>query len=189
MPPGLLRAPTVSTAEYESGRENPPQDVSAAKLKTSLELLWGYLPLRFAIRTSSSVYAFTVRNIGPIWRSFVESADSAPAVVTPRDDLSTRRAHRPGNYNDSRNQPSLCLHLRRAIVGDDPESRSGRSSLPGDRRSTQRCVSMKLLPSRKAFRDISVLPEKRYYYRVSANWTAQATKAPKFGSSGGLFLE
>jgi fibronectin type 3 domain-containing protein len=98
---------------------------------------------------------------------FVESADSAPVQVTPRD---TFPPAAPANLEitivPATNQAPAYIELAWAI---SPEAdlagyavyRSDAEDSPGERITTE------ILPS-PTFRDISVLPGRRYYYRVSA---------------------
>ncbi len=112
-------------------------------------------------------YLYTVRNVAQFGADSVESADSVPAVVTPRDVF----------------PPAAPTGLEAAIIPATPEApayvelswaispegdlagyyvyRSDAEDTPGER------VSAEILPS-PTFRDMSVLPGRRYYYRVSA---------------------
>jgi hypothetical protein len=170
LPPGASsRAYRVYRGMLESGQENPPQDVSAAKLKTSLELL-GPSPsaeFRDSHFEFGTPYIYTVRNVAQFGTDFVESADSAPAVVTPRDVFPPAA---PTGLEitmiPATNQASAYIELSWAISPEGDLAgysvyRSDAEEALGER------VSMEILPS-PTFRDISVLPGKRYYYRVSA---------------------
>ena len=88
LPPGASsRVYRVYRAEIESGQENPPQDLSKAKLKTPLELA-GTSPtteFRDSHFEFATPYVYTVRSVAQFGADLVESADSAPAMVTPRD--------------------------------------------------------------------------------------------------------
>jgi len=110
---------------------------------------------------------YTVRSVAQFGEDLVESADSAPASVTPRDAF----------------PPAAPSNLEAAIVPATPQAaayvelsweispetdlagyavyRSDAPDAPGER------VSTDILPS-PTFRDISVVPGRRYYYRVSA---------------------
>jgi hypothetical protein len=170
MPPGAAsRAYRVYRGVIESGQDNPAQDPSQAKLKTPLELAGpspstDFHDSHFEFGTA---YLYTVRSVAQFGTDFVESADSAPAIVTPRDVF----------------PPAAPASLEIAIVPATPQApayvelswaispegdlagyfvyrREGEDT-PGER------VSTDILPS-PTFRDISVLPGRRYYYRVSA---------------------
>jgi hypothetical protein len=169
-PPGASsRAYRVYRGVLESGPENPPQDLSQAKLKTPLELA-GTSPssefrdLHFEFGTP---YWYTVRAVEQFGADFVESSDSAPAMVTPRDVFPPAA---PTGLEitiiPATNQAPAYIELSWAI---SPESdlagysvyRSDAENAPGER------VSTEILPS-PTFRDMPVLPGRRYYYRVSA---------------------
>jgi hypothetical protein len=112
-------------------------------------------------------YLYTVRSVAQFGADFVESADSAPVIVTPRDVF----------------PPAAPLNLEIATVPATPQApayvelswaispegdlagysvyRSDGEDEPGER------VSAEILPS-PTFRDISVQPGRRYYYRVTA---------------------
>src|SRR5579864_1859766 len=170
MPPGASsRMYRVYRGEIESGQVSPPQDVSTAKLKTPLELA-GTSPStefrdsRFELGTA---YLYTVRSVAQFGADIVESADSAPAMVTPRDFFPPAA---PTNLEISiipaTNQAPAYIELSWAISPEGDLAgysvyRSEGEDAPGER------VSTDILPS-PTFRDISVLPGRRYYYRVSA---------------------
>jgi fibronectin type 3 domain-containing protein len=110
---------------------------------------------------------YTVRSVATFGADLVESADSSPVMVTARDVF----------------PPTAPLALEAAVIlatgqapayvelswGISPEPdlagyrvyRSDLETASGDRLNTE------LLPS-PAFRDISVVSGKRYFYRVSA---------------------
>jgi hypothetical protein len=170
LPPGAsARVYRVYRGEIESAQENPPQDLSKAKLKAQLELA-GTSPstdfhdshFEFGTR-----YLYTVRSVAQFGTDFVESADSAPAMVTPRDifppaaPTSLEIAVVPATQ-----QVPAYVELSWAISSEGDLAgysvyRSDAEVAPGER------VSAETLPS-PTFRDISVLPGRRYYYRVSA---------------------
>jgi hypothetical protein len=170
LPPGASsRVYRVYRGEIESGQENPPQDVSKAKLKTALELAGtspstDFRDLHFEFGTA---YLYTVRSVAQFGADLVESGDSAPAMVTPRD------VFPPGAPTSleitvvpATPQAPAYVELSWAI---NPESdlagysvyRSEGEDAPGQR------VSTDILPS-PTFRDISIVPGRGYYYRVSA---------------------
>jgi hypothetical protein len=153
----------------EPGVTNAPQNISEAKLKSPLELEGsssdtGYRDVHFQFDTS---YVYTVRSVAQYGAASVESADSAPVLITPRDIF----------------PPATPTGLETAVIPASPQSpafvelswsisteedltgyfvyRSDSGATPGVR------INPEILPS-PAFRDISVEPGKRYYYRVSA---------------------
>jgi hypothetical protein len=159
----------VYRAEIESGEESPPQDASQVKFKSPLTMqgstpLPEFSDLHFEF---GHAYLYTVRAIAQFGADAVESADSAPAVVTPRDIF----------------PPATPAGLEAAIIPATPETparvelswaissegdlagynvyRSDREDTPGER------INREVLPS-PTFRDTSVVPGRRYFYRVSA---------------------
>jgi hypothetical protein len=170
LPPGASsRGYRVYRGVIESAQENPPRDLSQAKLKTSLELVGpspstDFHDSHFEFGTT---YLYTVRSVGQFGTDFVESADSAPAIVTPREVFPPAA---PTGLEiaivPATSRASAYVELSWAI---GPEAdlagysvyRSDGEDAPGER------VSSETLPS-PTFRDISVLPGRRYYYRVSA---------------------
>ena len=88
LPPGASsRAYRVYRGVAESGQEIAPQEVSQAKLKSPLELE-GTLPtneFRDAHFEFGTAYLYTVRAVAQYGADIVESSDSPPVVVTPRD--------------------------------------------------------------------------------------------------------
>lgn len=159
----------VYRAEIGPGQETLPQDLSKANLQTPLELV-GASPsteFRDAHFEFGKTYLYTVRNVAQFGADFAESADSVPAVVTPRDVF----------------PPAAPTGLEAAIIPATPEApayvelswaispegdlagyyvyRSDSENAPGER------VSAEILPS-PTFRDMSVQPGRQYYYRVTA---------------------
>jgi hypothetical protein len=159
----------VYRGEIESGQGNPPPDVSQAKLKTPLELA-GTSPsteFRDSHFEFGTPYLYTVRNVAQFGADFVESADSPPAIVTPRDVFPpVTPTSLEVTIIPATQQAPAYVELSWAI---SPEAdlagysvyRSDAENAPGER------VSTDILPS-PTFRDISILPGRRYYYRVSA---------------------
>jgi predicted phage tail protein len=112
-------------------------------------------------------YVITVRSVAQYGSESVESADSTPALITPRDifppatPTGLEIAVIPASP-----QVRAYVELSWAISTEEDLAgyfvyRSDREDTPGDR------INADVLPS-PAFRDISVQPGKRYYYRVSA---------------------
>jgi len=159
----------VYRAQLESEQESIPQDLSQLKLKGPRELAGSstssnFRDLHFEF---DQTYLYTVRSVVSFGTDLVESADSAPAIVTPRDTF----------------PPAAARGLEAAIIPATPQGAayvelsweiSPESDLAGYRayRSEQEGTSgdrlnEELLPS-PAFRDISVVSGRRYFYRVSA---------------------
>jgi hypothetical protein len=180
LPPGASsRVYRVYRGEIESGQLNPPQDVSQAKLKTPLELAGpspstDFHDSHFEFGTP---YLYTVRSAAQFGADFVESADSAPVIVTPRDIFPPAA---PTSLEltivPATQQAPAYVELSWAISSEGDLAgysvyRSDAEDAPGER------VSAEVLPS-PTFRDISVLPGRRYYYRVSAQDRA-GNESPK----------
>jgi hypothetical protein len=159
----------VYRAVIAPGAGNPPQDLSQVKLKSPLELA-GSSP-SFEFRDShfefGTPYLYTVRAVAQFGADFVESADSAPAIVTPRDVFPPSA---PANVEftivPATPQAPAYVELSWAISPEGDLAgysvyRSEGEDTPGER------VSTEILPS-PTFRDISVQSSRRYYYRVSA---------------------
>jgi hypothetical protein len=154
---------------FESGQENPPADISHAKLKTPLELVGTASSTEFRDPhfQFGTTYVYTVRSVAQIGADLVESSDSAPAVVTPRDIFPPAT---PTGLEitiiPATGQAPAYIELSWAI-NPEPDLagydvyRGETEDAPGER------VNTETLPS-PTFRDMSVLPGKRYYYRVSA---------------------
>ena len=145
------------------------QDASQAKLESPLELAGTSSSPEFQDShfEFGTTYRYTVRSVAQFGMDLVESADSAPAVFTPRDVFPPAS---PTNLEitiiPATGQAPAYIELAWAI---SPETdlagysvyRSDSTDSPGER------VSMEILPS-PTFRDMSVVPGKRYFYRVSA---------------------
>jgi len=154
----------VYRAQMESAQEG-----SAAKLKSPSQMVGTsttpqYEDLHFEF---GETYLYTVRSVAAFGPDLVESGDSAAAMLTPRDTFS----------------PAAPTGLEAVIVPATPQGgsyvelswgisaepdlagyrvyRSGREDAAGS------LLNNELLPS-PAFRDISVVPGGRYFYRVSA---------------------
>jgi hypothetical protein len=153
----------------EPGETNITQDVSKSKLKSPLELQGSsseteFRDVHFEFGTP---YVYTVRSVAPYGADSVESADSAPTFITPRDIFppATPTGLEIAVLPASQQGPA-SVELSWAISAEQDLAgyfvyRSDREDTPGER------INVEILPS-PAFRDISVQPGKRYYYRVSA---------------------
>jgi len=169
-PPGASPAGYhLYRGEVEPGQENAPQDISQAKLKTPLQLVGpsstnDFRDSHFEFGTP---YLYTVRSVAQFGSDSVESADSAPVVITPRDVFPPVA---PAGLEIAvvpvTPQAPAYVELSWAISPEADLSgyivyRSDREDAPGER------ISGETLPS-PTFRDMSVLPGRRYFYRVSA---------------------
>jgi hypothetical protein len=153
----------------EPGQGNPSQDLSQAKLKAPLELA-GPSPsteFRDSHFEFGTPYLFTVRSVAQFGADTVESADSVPAIVTPRDVFPPA----PPTGLEITTVPATpqapaYVELSWAISPEGDLAgysvyRSDAEDASGER------VSPEVLPS-PTFRDISVQSGRRYYYRVAA---------------------
>jgi hypothetical protein len=145
------------------------QDASQAKLKSPLELAGSSSSPEFQDShfEFGTTYRYTVRSVAQFGTDLVESADSAPAVFTPRDVFPPAS---PVNLEitiiPATGQAPAYIELAWAI---SPETdlagyavyRSDSADSVGERVSTEILLS-------PTFRDMSVVPGKRYFYRVSA---------------------
>jgi hypothetical protein len=159
----------VYRAEIEPGEESVPPEVSKAKLKMPLALDGSsttneFRDSRFEFGTG---YLYTVRSVAQFGSDLVESADSSPVTVTPRDIFPPAA---PTGLEVSvipaTNQTPAYVELSWAIspegdLGGYFVYRSNLEDTQGERISTEMLLS-------PTFRDNSVLPGSRYYYRVSA---------------------
>jgi hypothetical protein len=170
LPPGASSLGyRIYRAVIEPGQENLSVNLSQAKLKTPL-VLAGASPateFRDSHFEFGTPYLYTVRSLAQFGSDFVESADSSPAVVTPRDVFPPAA---PASIEitiiPATQQARAYVELSWAISPEGDLAgysvyRSDAEDGPGDR------VSTEILPS-PTFRDISVLPGRRYFYRVSA---------------------
>jgi hypothetical protein len=156
----------VYREEVEPGMQSTPVDPSQVKVKSPLALQGSPSSPEFSDTQFEfgRTYLYVVRAISP---ADVESADSVPTVVAPKDIF----------------PPATPTGLEAAIIPATPQApasvelswaisteadlagyfvyRSDREDTPGER------ISRESLPS-PTFRDISVASGKRYFYRVSA---------------------
>jgi hypothetical protein len=158
----------IYRAELEPGTQ-VPSDLSQAKLHAPLTLL-GPAPtasFRDEHFTFGSTYLYVVRAVAEESGQSVESADSTPAVVTPKD------VFPPATPNGmvaaivaATNQEPAHVELSWSI-SPEPDLAGYwvyRSEDPGT--LGQRLNSQALLSP--AFRDMTAVTGKRYVYRVSA---------------------
>jgi hypothetical protein len=159
----------VYRGEVESAQEAAPQDLSQVKLKSPMELLGPSSSADFSDShfEFGKTYLYAVRSVAQFGSDAVESADSAPAAVTPRDIFSPAE---PRGLEAAiipvTPQAPAYVELSWAISSEGDLAgyhvyRSDSEDTPGDR------INNEILPS-PAFRDISIVPGRRYFYRVSA---------------------
>jgi len=88
-PPGYR----VYRAEVEPQQETSAAEHPAANLKSPLELLGSVSSHEYQDKQFEfgKTYLYTVRAVAQYGQDFVESADSPPANVTPRDTFHPRR--------------------------------------------------------------------------------------------------
>ncbi|HEX4642764.1 MAG TPA: hypothetical protein VH161_04830 [Candidatus Acidoferrales bacterium] len=170
MPPSAsARVYRVYRGVSEGSVENLPRDISQVKLKSPLELAGSsstteFRDVHFEFGTD---YVYTVRSAAQFGATFVESADSAPIVLTPREIFPPAA---PTNLEltvmPATPQAAAYVELSWEISSEADLAgysvyRSDVADSPGER------VSTEILPS-PTFRDTSVASGKHYFYRVSA---------------------
>jgi hypothetical protein len=159
----------VYRGEAEAAQEATSQDLSQSKLKTPPELAGSSTSPEFHDMNFQfgKTYLYTVRSVAQFGSDSVESTGSAPAAVTPRDVFPPAA---PGGLEiaivPATPQASAYVELSWAIGSEADLAgynvyRNDREDTPGER------INRELLLS-PAFRDISVMPSGRYFYRVSA---------------------
>lgn len=160
---------TGPASASQTGESAAAQDVSKVKLKTPLELLGPTASVTFRDTQFEfgRTYLYVVRSVAQYEADSVESADSLPAIVTPRDTFppaapkglvalvvpATQQApaHIELSWEISPEPDWAGYYVYRSELPDTSGQRLNRELL--------------LAP---AFRDMSVLPGRRYTYRVSA---------------------
>ena len=169
--------PLASVAEYHvyrgeldpSSADAAKQDLSQAKWKSPLSMIGRTTVNRYRDESFefSKTYLYVVRSVVTVEGNAIESNDSAPAIVTPRDIF----------------PPATPQSVLAAVIaganGTPPEvdlswSINSETDLAGYRvyRSEQQGtrgqpVTSDLLPT-PAYRDTSVQPGHRYWYTVTA---------------------
>ena len=159
----------VYRAEIEPGQEITAENLSQAQLKSPLQLVGRSQSTSFSDThfEFGKTYAYTVRSVAQFGADSVESADSAPATITPRDIFPPAA---PGALQialiPATSEARAYIELSWAISSEGDLAgyqvyRSEAEETPGQR------VNNETLPS-PTFRDISVVSGRRYFYRVSA---------------------
>ena len=159
----------VYRAELEPGEETAAQDLSQVKLKSAIELAGSSSSPDFRDThfEFGRTYLYMVRAVAQFGSDLVESADSAPAVVTPRDTFPpTAPVGLEAAVIPATSQAPAYVELSWAISPEEDLAgynvyRSGRDDTPGER------INSEILPS-PTFRDISVVSGRHYFYCVSA---------------------
>ena len=159
----------VYRAEIEPGDGTAPLDVSQVKLKTPFTMLGsptspGFSDIQFEF---GSTYSYTVRTVTQNGADTTESADSAPAVVTPKDIFPPAApVGLEATIDPAIHEAPTIVELSWAISPEGDLAgyyvyRSDGQDTPGER------ISRDVLLS-PTFRDTSVVPGRQYWYRVSA---------------------
>ena len=159
----------VYRAEIEPGVESAPQEVSQAKLKSPLELQGSPASREFSDThfESGHTYLYIVRAFAQYGADTIESADSPPAVIAARDTFPPAApVGLEATITPATPEAPAHVELSWAISSEGDLAgyyvyRSDREDSPGER------INQEALPS-PTFRDISVVPGRRYFYRVSA---------------------
>lgn len=162
----------VYRAEMEPPADaSTPLDASKLKRKTPLELL-GSPPeasFREAQFEFGRAYLYFVRSVAQYGSEAVESADSAPAVVIPRDVFPPAPpknvvaiAVPAAGDSPAHLELSWSIGEETDLAGYNVYRSEGTEASPREERMNQQLV---LAP---AFRDFSVLPGRRYTYRVTS---------------------
>ena len=159
----------VYRGEMESAPETATPGLSQAKLTSPMELLGPSSSTDFSDShfEFGKTYLYAVRSVAQFGADSVESADSAPLVVRPRDIFppASPRGLEAAIIPATPQAPSY-VELSWAISSEGDLAgynvyRSDSEDTPGER------INNEVLPS-PVFRDISVVPGGRYFYRVSA---------------------
>ena len=159
----------VYRGEIEPGEVSAPQDVSQAKLKSPLTLQGSPTSAEFSDThfEFGHRYLYTVRAIAQYGSDAVESDDSAPSVVFVRDTFPPATPTGldatiiPGTAETPAHvELSWGINSEADLAGYNVY-RSGGDDTQGAR------INSEVLPS-PTFRDTSVVPGTRYFYRVSA---------------------
>jgi hypothetical protein len=169
-PLGAISGYRVYRGELEPASvEAASKDLSQAKWKVPLALL---APIeettyRDTLFDFGKTYVYVVRSVLPLDGNSLESSDSEPAIVSPRDIFppaapqNVAAAVLPGATPEARLVDlSWSINLETDLAG----YRVYRSEQEGIRGEL---VTPDLLPA-PAYRDTSVLPGRRYWYSVTA---------------------
>ncbi|HUK29938.1 MAG TPA: hypothetical protein VLV89_02420 [Candidatus Acidoferrum sp.] len=153
----------------------PPDftDISQLHLPGGLELI-GPAPSTSFRDTQfdfGTTYVYVVRSVGGSEGQSVESGDSKPYVVTPKDIFPPAAPQRVISVVVPATQTALAYVELSWDINAEPDLagylvyRSEQPDTPGQKLNSQLLLS-------PTFRDMTALPGKRYFYRVSAIDTA-----------------
>ena len=169
--PGAVAGYRVYRGELAAEPAAPASaaDISKLKFSAPLELLGpapedSYSDAQFEF---GRTYVYTVRSVAQYGADSLESADSAPLILTSRDTFPPAAPQGlEGLYIPATNQQLADIELSWAISPEPDLAgynvyRSEQSGTAGQR------VNRDLLPS-PTFRDTSVVAGRRYFYQVTA---------------------
>jgi uncharacterized protein len=165
----------LDDAEVETAKH----DVSHLKLNARLQLLASQPENTFSDKSFEfgKTYAYVVRGVVTIENAAVESADSSPAIVTPRDTFppatpqALSAAILPGET-----EGSLVVDLSWSI-NVETDFAGYRLYRSEQQDATGQPITSELLPT-PAYRDTSVQPAHHYWYAVTAVDRAGNESAP-----------
>ncbi len=161
--------PGGSGVQRDTGEETPAEDLSQLQPNAAMELAGSPSSPEFQDThfEFGRTYRYVVRTLDQFGPDVVESADSAPVVVSPRNTFA----------------PAAPVGLEAAVIPATPrapayvelswaispeEDLAGYNVYRSDREDTTgERMNSGLLPS-PTFRDISVVSGRNYFYRVSA---------------------
>ena len=172
----------VYRAEVGPGQESASQDVSQLKLKSPMYLVGGPSSNDSATRSSNSERRMPTR-----FEAFHALAQMqwnpqipVPVIVTPRDTFppDAPSGLRLGLFLQPRRHPRTSSYLGRSVpreIWPATTSIAATARYPGQR------ITNEILPS-PAFRDISVVPGKAYFYRFQPSIVpgTKVLKVPRF---------
>jgi len=170
----------IYRAELDAGStELTKQDVSQLNLNGKLQLLASQPEQRYSDKSFEfgKTYAYVVRSVLDRDGVALESADSTPAVVTPRDTFppaAPQAISAAVLSGEKDNAPVVDLSWSINVEPDFAGYRVYRSEQPDTK---GQLLTSELLPT-PAYRDTSVLPARRYWYVVTAVDNAGNESAP-----------
>jgi len=174
-PAAGVEGPVVGYRVYRGtlapGAVLPPEltDISQAKLSAPMQLIGpapstGFRDTQFTFDTT---YIYVVRSVGGAEGQAIESGDSKPQVVTPKDIFPPATPQRVIVIFTPATETAPAHVELSWDIGTEPDLagywvyRSEQPDTPGQKLNLQLLLS-------PTFRDMTVLSGKRYFYRVSA---------------------